>query len=65
MKVLVRSRASFWFANEQLANQKLYRFLQHHTPCMGDEWMIAGDESNNTDILLVKMFAEHLKTAYR
>ena len=32
-------------------------------PAWGIEWMIAGDESNNTDILRVKRFAEHLKTA--
>ena len=37
----------------------LYRSLQH----WDTEWIIAGNEAHNLDILRVIMFAEHLKTA--
>ena len=39
----------------------LYRSLQY----WDTEWMKAGDEAHNTDILRVKMLAEHLQTAQR
>ena len=43
----------------QTVSTHLYRSLQH----WDTEWIIAGDEAHNIDIIQVKMLAERLKTA--
>ena len=37
-------------------------FFNNVQPVWDTKWIIAGDEAHNTDILRVKMFAEHLKS---
>ena len=44
--------------------QRIYiDFFNIIQPTWDTEWITAGDEAHNTDILPVKMSAEHLKTA--
>ena len=52
-----KAMGSFFSLNR--TNTFLYRSLQH----LDTERIKAGDEAHNTDILWVKMLAEHLQTA--
>ena len=61
---------SYHAATGSLFQRKQYQHIYINffiiiQPAWGTEWIIAGDEAHNKDILRVKIFAVHLKTVYR